>query len=141
MMCATQLNPSQPNHCFTALPVRAREHQIRAPKKCFLGGRSRWAYSDNVTVYPYKGYIRSTNLIVRHVRSLTCTLKRMLTNQRAPKRAATQTLHGSNMSSRAPNLVTSKVPEVGTPTCTVLPFIRTTDTLDVQILSCDMSCH
>ena len=55
MMCTTQLNPNQPNHYFTALPVQAREHQIRAPKKCFLGGLSRGAYSNNVTVYPYNG--------------------------------------------------------------------------------------
>ena len=30
---------------------------------------------------------------------------------------------------------------VGAPTGIVLPFIRTTDTLKVQILSYDMSCH
>ena len=75
MMCATQLNPNQPNHYFAALPVRAREHQIRAPKKCILGGLSRGTYSDRVTVYPYNGYIRSTNLIVRHVMSLTWIVK------------------------------------------------------------------
>ena len=96
MMCATQLNPNQPNHFFKALPVRAREHQIRAPKKCLLGGLSRWAYSDNVTVYPYKGYIRSINPIVRHVMSLTCTLKRIRANCGAPKHAKTQPLHYSN---------------------------------------------
>ena len=28
MMCATQLNPNQLHHYITALPVRAREHQI-----------------------------------------------------------------------------------------------------------------
>ena len=70
MMCATQLNPNQPNHHVTALPVRAREHQIRAPKKCILGGEL-----------------------------------------------------------------------VGRPTQIILPFIRTTDTLKVQILSCDVLCH
>ena len=30
---------------------------------------------------------------------------------------------------------------VGAPTWRMLPFIRTTDALKVQILSCDMSCH
>ena len=40
MMCATQLNPDQLNHYFTALPVRAREHQIRAPKKHIIWGLS-----------------------------------------------------------------------------------------------------
>ena len=69
MMCATQLNPNQANHDFTALPVRAREHQIRAPKS------------------------------------------------------------------------TSSGDSVGAPTRIVLPFIRTTDTLKVQILSCDVLCH
>ena len=107
MMCAAQLNPNQPNHHFTALPVRAREHHIRAPKKCILGGLSRGPYSDNVTVYPYNRYIRSTNPIVRHVMSLTWTMKRMRANQRTPKHAATQPLHGSNTRARAPNLVTS----------------------------------
>ena len=77
MMCATQLNPNHLSHCFTALPVRAREHQIRAPKKCFLGALSRGSYSDNVTVYPYNECIISTNPITRHVMSLTCTLKRI----------------------------------------------------------------
>ena len=69
MMCAMLLDPNQPNHCFTASPVRAREHQIRAPEKGILGGTGR------------------------------------------------------------------------APTRIMLPFIRTTDTLQVQILSCDMSCH
>ena len=69
MMCATLLDPNQPYRYFTASPVRAREHQIRAPEKGILGGITR-----------------------------------------APIRR-------------------------------VLPFIRTTDTLEVQILSHDMSCH
>ena len=37
-MCAAQINPNLPNQCFTASPVRARERQIRAPKKGILGG-------------------------------------------------------------------------------------------------------
>ena len=69
MTYATQLNPNQLTHCVTKLSVRAREHQIRAPKKCILGGMSR------------------------------------------------------------------------APTRIVLPFIRTTGTLEVQILSYDMSRH
>ena len=69
MTHATLLNPNQPNQCFAALPVRARERQIRTPKKGILGGMCR------------------------------------------------------------------------DPTRRVLPFIRTTDTLQLQILSCDMSCH
>ena len=32
MLGATLLNPNQPNQCFTASPVRAREHQICALK-------------------------------------------------------------------------------------------------------------
>ena len=79
-MCATQLNPNQPNHYITASPVRARDHQIRAPEKCILGVLGRGPYSDNVTVYPYNGYIRSTNPIVRHVMSLTWTMKWMRAN-------------------------------------------------------------
>ena len=37
MMCATLIDPNQPNQCFAASPVRARERQIRAPKKGILG--------------------------------------------------------------------------------------------------------
>ena len=106
-MCATQLNPNQPNQCFTASPVRARERQIRAPKKGILGAQTMGSYWDNVTVYPYNRHITGTNPIVRHVMSLTWTLKRMRANQCAPKHAATQPLHGSNARARAPNLVTS----------------------------------
>ena len=107
MMCATLLDPNQPNHYFTASTVRARERQTRAPKKGILRGLSRGSYRAHVTVYPYNGYIKSTNPIVRCVMSLTWTMKRMRANQRTPKHAATQPLHGSNMRARAPNLVTS----------------------------------
>ena len=68
---ATQLNPNQPNIYFTASPVRARERQIRAPKRHILRKLRRASYSDNFTVYPYNGHIKSTNLIVRCVMSLT----------------------------------------------------------------------
>ena len=71
MMCATQLDPNQLNQCFTASPVRARERQICAPEEGILGVRSRHSYPTRVTVYPYNGYIKSTNPIVRHVMSLT----------------------------------------------------------------------
>ena len=89
---ATQLDPNQPSQCFTASPVRARERQIRAPKKGVLvfGVRTRVPYPAHVTVYPYNAHITGTNPIVRHVMSLTWTLKRMRANQRAPKHAATQ---------------------------------------------------
>ena len=107
MTHATLFNPNQPNQCFAALPVRARERQIRTPKKGILGGMCRVPYPARVTVYPYNGYIAGTNPIVRHVMSLTWTLKRMRANQRTPKHAATQPLHGSNTRARAPKLVTS----------------------------------
>ena len=103
-MFATLFNPNQPNQCFTASPVRARERQIRAPKKGILGVRRRGSYPTRVTVYPYNGCIRGTNPVVRHVMSLTCTLKRMRANQRTPIHAATQPLHGSNTRAQAPNL-------------------------------------
>ena len=106
-MCATLLDPNQPNHYFTASPVRAREHQIRAPEKGILGGNSRDSYPTRVTVYPYNRYIGGTNPIARHVMSLNCTPIRMCANQHAPKHAATQPLHDSNARARAPNLVTS----------------------------------
>ena len=80
MMCAPQLNPNQPNRHIIALPVRARQRQIRAPQKHILGGLSRVSYADRVTVYSYNGYTKGTNPIVRHVMSLTCTLKRILVN-------------------------------------------------------------
>ena len=101
------LNPNQHAQCFTASPVRARERQIRAPKKGILGGMSRGPYPARVTVYPYKGYIRGTNHVVRRVISLTCTPTRMRGNQDAPKHAKTQPLHDSNARARAPKLVTS----------------------------------
>ena len=104
---ATLLNPNQPNQCFTASPVRARERQIRAPKKGILRGTTRVSYMDNVTVYPYNGCIGGANPIVRRVMSLICTLNRMHANQHAPKHAATQPLHDSNTRAPAPNLVTS----------------------------------
>ena len=106
-MCATLLDPNQPNQCFAALPVRARERQIRAPKKGILGVRTRGSYPTRVTVYPYNGCIRGTNPVVRHVMSLTCTPTRMRGNQDAPKHAKTQPLHDSNARARAPKLVTS----------------------------------
>ena len=65
MMCATLLDPNQPNQCFTASPVRARERQIRAPKKGILGALGRDSYTDDVTVYPYNGHIAGTNMNVR----------------------------------------------------------------------------
>ena len=106
-MCATPFDPNQPNHYFTASPVRARERQIRAPQKRIIGGLRTSSYTARVTVYPYNGYIAGTNPIVRHVMSLTWTTKRMRANQHTPKHAATQPLHGSNTRARAPNLVTS----------------------------------
>ena len=80
MMFAAQLNPNQPNHYITASPVRARDRQSRAPKKHILGGLSRISYWARVTVYPYKRRTKSTNPIVRHIMSLTCTLKQILVN-------------------------------------------------------------
>ena len=126
-------NPNRPSQCFTASPVRARERQIRAPKKRILGGIRRGTYPTHVTVYPYKGYIGSTNPIVRHVMSLTCTPKRMRANPHAPKHPATQPLHGSNTRARPPNLVPSYDLTVGAPTRMMLPFIRATDKLQLQI--------
>ena len=108
-MCATLLDPNQPNHYLTASPVRARGRQIRAPAKGILGGMSTGSYSDNVTVYPYNEYIKSTNPIVRHIKSLTWTLTRIHANQHPPKHATTQLLHYSNMRARAPDLVASYI--------------------------------
>ena len=106
-MCATPFDPNQPNHYFSASPVRARERQIRAPKKGILGGMRRVPYTAQVTVYPYNGYMKRTNPITRHVMSLTCTLNRKHANQHAPKHAATQPLHDSNTRAPAPNLKAS----------------------------------
>ena len=107
MICAMLLDPNRTNQCFTASPVRARQRQIRAPKKGILGVRSRGPYPAQVTVYPYSEYIGGTNPVVRHVMSLSCTLKRMRANQRPQKHAATQPLHDSNTRAQAPNLVAS----------------------------------
>ena len=143
MMFAALLDPNQPNQCITASPVRARERQIRAPEKSILGGISRVPNPNRVTIYPYNRYMRSINPIVRHVMSLTYTLARMHADQHAPKHATTQPLHDSNTRARAPNLVASSEIRVGPPTQLMLPFIRTTDTLEVlvQILSCDIVSH
>ena len=107
MTYATLLDPNQHAECSTASSVRARERQIRAPQKGILGVRSRGPYPAQVTVYPYSEYIGGTNPVVRHVMSLSCTLKRMHANQRPPKHAATQPLHDSNTRAPAPNLVAS----------------------------------
>ena len=74
-----------------------------------IGAHTRDSYRAHVTVNPYNGCIRGTNPIVRHVGSLTCTLKQMRANQHAPEHAATQPLHDSNTRARAPNLRTQKV--------------------------------
>ena len=62
-----------------------------------MGHLSRASYYDNVTVYPYNGYIRSTNPIVRHVMSINWTMEWTSANQHALKHPATQTLHGLDM--------------------------------------------
>ena len=89
-MCATLLDPNQPNHYFSASTVRARERQIRAPKTGILRGLRRGSYPPHVTVYPYNGYITGTNPVVRHVMSLTCALARMHANQHTTEHATTQ---------------------------------------------------
>ena len=104
-MCTTLLDPNQHDQCSTASSVRARERQIRAPEQGVLGGNSRDSYPAHVTVCPYNRYITGTNPFVRRDMSLTWTLKQMRANQRAPKHAVTQPLHGSNTRARASNLV------------------------------------
>ena len=107
IMLTTQLNPNQPNQCFTASTVRARGRQIHAPKRGILGlgGLGRVPYITQVTVFPYNGHIRGTNPVVRHVMSLTWTLKRMRANQRAQKHAATQPLfNGPNPQHQMPDV-------------------------------------
>ena len=133
VMYVTPINPHQPNNYFTASSVPACEPQIRALKKCIFRVISRGSYLDRFTVYPYNRYIRSTNPIVRHVTSLTWTTKCMRAKYHAPKRTAIQPLHDSNTRARAPNFGTSSELRVGPPTRITLPFIRTTDTLQIQI--------
>ena len=43
---AMLLDPNHANQCFTASSVRARERQIRAPKRGILGGQSRQLLPD-----------------------------------------------------------------------------------------------
>ena len=109
MMCATLLDPNQHNHYCTAPTVRARERQIRAPKKCILRGLRRGSYPAHVTVYPYSGCITGTNPFVRHAMLLTCTLKRLHANLHAPRHSITQPLRGSNTNARAPNLISHAI--------------------------------
>ena len=96
--------------CKSARPKTSRnttftwlEHARPSTKaRHVIGAQTMGCYWDNVTVYPYNGYIRSTNPVVRHVISLTCTLERILVNWRALKHAKTQPLHYSNMRAQAP---------------------------------------
>ena len=77
------------------------EHELPSSKsRHIIGAQTRGSYLYRVTVYPYNGCIRRTNPIVRHVMSLTWTIKSMLANWYAPKHAATQTLHDSNTRAR-----------------------------------------
>ena len=69
MTHATLPNPNQHTQCFAASPVRARERQIRAPKKGILGALGRGSYTDDVTVYPYNECIAGTKPIARHAMS------------------------------------------------------------------------
>ena len=146
MMCTTLLNPNQPNQCIRASPVRARERQIRAPKKGILGVRRRGSYPTRVTVYPYNGCIRGTNPVVRHVMSLTCTPARMRANQHTPKHAATQPLHDSNTHAHAPapnDQISCQSMRRLDPTRRILLLIHTRgrSMLQVQILSCNVRSH
>ena len=146
MMCATHLNPNKPSHYFTASTVRARERQTRAPKKGILRGLGRVSYPAHVTVYPYNGYIRSTNPIVQHVMSLTCTPARMRANQHTPKHAATQPLHDSNTHAHAPapnDQISCQSMRRLDPTRRILLLIHTRgrSMLQVQILSCNVRSH
>ena len=104
------------------------EHELPSTKsRHIIGAQCRGSYWYRVTVYPYNGYIGSTNLIKRHIMSLTWTMKRIYVNEYAPKHAATQPLHGSNTPARAPNLVTSQNHrrqelKIGPPTPIMLQF-------------------
>ena len=74
------------------------EHELQSSKsRHIIGAQTRGSYLYRVTVYPYNGYIRSTNPIVRHVMSINWTMERTSANQHALKHPATQTLHGLNM--------------------------------------------
>ena len=112
MMCATLLDPNQPNHYFTASTVRARERQIRAPKKGTFRGLSRgsYRYLEHVTVCPYNEYIRGTNPVMRHVMPLTCTLKRICADQYTPKHARSPLF--CNFKSPAPKLTIARVSDL-----------------------------
>ena len=97
-MCKSIRSKTHRNTTFTWL-----EHARPGTKShAVIGKPSRASYSDHVTVYPYSGYIRSTNPIVRHVMSLAHTLKRVPANQCAAKHAATRSLRGSYKRARAP---------------------------------------
>ena len=98
--CRLRRSKIHRNTTFTWL-----EHTRPGTKShAIIGHQSRASYWDNVTVYPYNGYIRSTNPIVWHVMSLTCTLKWILVNYGTPKHAKTQPLHHSNMRAWAPKV-------------------------------------
>ena len=81
MTHATLPNRNRHIQCLTVLPVRARERQIYAPLKGVIRGIARFPYRENRIVISYNGYIRSTHLIVQHVRSLSWTMKQRHTKQ------------------------------------------------------------
>ena len=103
MYYVTNLDPKT-DACKLACPETCRnttftwlEHARPSTKsRHIIGAQHRGSYAYNVTVNRYNGHITGTNHIVRHVMSLTCTLRRMRANQRAPKHAATQPLHDSS---------------------------------------------
>ena len=75
------------------------EHTRPSTKShAIIGYHTRSSYWDNVTVYPYNGYIQSTNPIVRHVMSLTCTLKQILVNYGTQNHAKKQPKHQPRIS-------------------------------------------
>ena len=143
--CACKLTRSKTcrNTTFTWL-----EHARPSTKSRHIIGaqhRGSYSYAYNVTVNRYNGHITGTNHIVRHIMSLTCTLRRMRANQRALKHAKTQPLHYSNTRTRAPNLMHAVIVigyHSGASYSTHVTVYRyNVYALEVQILSCDMSCH
>ena len=96
---------TRPKTCRNTTFTRLNSARPSTTSHNIMGPHSRSPYPAHVTVYPYNEYISGTNPVVRHVISLTGTLKRMRANQRVPKHSATQPLHGSTPRARAPNLV------------------------------------
>ena len=71
---------TRPETCRNATFTWLEHARPSTKSRHIIGAQHRGSYAYNVTVNRYNGHITGTNHIVRHVMSLTCTLRRMRAN-------------------------------------------------------------